>query len=35
MLSPQPSFDENMDVVIDFREYTDLARSALLDPATR
>jgi hypothetical protein len=35
MLSPQPSFDENVDVVIDFQEYTDLARSALLDPATR
>jgi hypothetical protein len=35
MLSPQPSFDENVDVVIDFDQYADLARSALNDPSAR
>lgn len=34
VLSPQPSFDEDVDVTIDFRDYEHLANSALADPAT-
>ena len=35
VFSPQPSFDENVDVVLDFGDVEGLARTALLDPATR
>jgi hypothetical protein len=34
LLSPQPNFDEDVDVVIDFCDFEDLAHSALLDSAT-
>jgi hypothetical protein len=34
VLSPQPSFDEGVDVSVDFRDYEDLANAALKDPAT-
>ena len=35
VLSPQPSFDEELDVVIDAREFEDFARAALLEPTAR
>jgi hypothetical protein len=35
LLSPQPSFDPDIDVVIDAREFEDIARAALLEPTAR
>jgi hypothetical protein len=35
LLSPQPSFDEELDVVIDAHEFEDIARAALLEPTAR
>ncbi|HEY5121755.1 MAG TPA: hypothetical protein VII84_09300, partial [Acidimicrobiales bacterium] len=35
VLSPQPSFDELVDIVIDFHDFEELAHSALRDPAAR
>jgi hypothetical protein len=35
LLSPQPSFDADIDVVIDAHEFEDIARAALLEPTGR
>ncbi|MGH3734001.1 MAG: hypothetical protein ACRDVC_11645 [Acidimicrobiales bacterium] len=35
LLSPQPSFDEELDVPIDAHEFEDFARAALLEPSAR
>jgi hypothetical protein len=35
LLSPQPSFDDDIDVVIDAHEFEDIARAALLEPTAR
>jgi hypothetical protein len=35
LLSPQPSFDDEIDVVIDTHEFEDIARAALLEPTAR
>lgn len=35
VLSPQPNFDDDVDVVIDFRDIEALARAALVDPSTK
>jgi hypothetical protein len=35
LLSPQPSFDDELDVVMDAHEFEDFARAALLEPTTR
>lgn len=35
LFSPQPSFDEELDVVIDAHEFEDFARAALLEPTAR
>jgi hypothetical protein len=35
LLSPQPSFDEEIDVEIDVRAFEDVARTALLEPTAR
>lgn len=32
LLTPQPSFDDELDVVIDVHEFEDIARAALLEP---
>jgi hypothetical protein len=34
VLSPQPSFDEDVDIEVDFNNYEDLVLQALNDPAT-
>jgi hypothetical protein len=35
LLSPQPSFDDEIDVVMDARQFEDMARAALLEPTAR
>lgn len=35
LLSPQPSFDEELDVVMNAQEFEDFARAALLEPTAR
>jgi hypothetical protein len=35
LLSPQPSFDDELDVVMDAHEFEDFARAALLEPTAR
>ena len=35
LMSPQPSFDEDVDVEVDFNDYEEIVLSALDDPATR
>jgi hypothetical protein len=35
LLSPQPSFDEDVDVEVEFGDYEDLVQRALDDPATK
>jgi hypothetical protein len=35
LLSPQPSFDDELDVVMDSHEFEDFARAALLEPTSR
>jgi hypothetical protein len=35
LLSPQPSFDDEIDVVMDAHEFEDFARAALLEPTAR
>jgi hypothetical protein len=35
LLSPQPSFDDELDVVMDPHEFEDFARAALLEPTAR
>jgi len=35
LLSPQPSFDEEMDVVMDAHEFEDMAHAAMLEPTAR
>ena len=35
LLSPQPSFDEELDLVLDAHEFDDIARAALLEPTAR
>jgi hypothetical protein len=35
LLSPQPSFDDEIDVAIDAHEFEDIARTALLEPTAR
>jgi hypothetical protein len=35
LLSPQPSFDEELDIVMNAHEFEDMARAALLEPTAR